>query len=426
MRGMIVVCCSLLGALALSIPSGARAQQPLAEFLAAAQTRPLDVRAARAALEHSRGRAEQARGRLLPSISAQGTYARNEYPLIFEVMGTQLTIQQVDQVDASFSAGVAVLDLGGWASFFAAEAATTAAERRAEGSVLDAEELVVALWYQLVASRHVVEAARQTLETASQLLGSTEQRVSAGTAPAVEALRAEAEVRRSRQSVAEAELDVVLTERSLRDATFLEPTPELVELDDDLHPEPPLERFLRAVEEHPRVRAGRAEVSSAGRALGAAWLALAPRIDAIFTERVTNAPGFAMTTLWSLRLTATWRLDFVTPAIIGTQRAIEQETRIRLDQTRQQTESRIFDAWHRVRALRHRAEASTAEVALRERALVDVRSRAEVGLATQLDVIAAQRDVFASRVAHISAIASLRAARALLRIRSGVHREGIR
>ncbi len=281
------------------------------------------------------------------------------------------------------------------------------------------------LWYQLVASRQLIEAAARTLETAQQNLETARARVEVGAAPQLEQARAEAEMQRAQQNLAEAQLGAVLAARNLQNATFVTPTTRMVELEDDLHPEPPLSHFMPGATDHPLVRAARADALAADRRVHAAWFSLAPTIAGTFNERVTNAAGFAGNTLWYLTLTATWQLDFVRPAAIGTQNAVAEQARIALEQAEQQIQTGIFESWQRVQTQRVRAEAAQAQVIAAQRAFDDARARFDAGAATQLDVISAQRDLFSAQVSYISAIADLRVARDLLRIRSGIEMGGI-
>src|SRR5690606_1864298 len=127
----------------------------------------------------------------------------------------QLVIQQLNQLDATFSAGIAIVDLSAWADFLAAEASVAAADHRVEDAERVTAEEVVMRWYQLVASRQLVRAARETLITAQEILLDLSERVAAGTTPVLDEVRARAEVRRAEQSLADAELQAVLAERDL-------------------------------------------------------------------------------------------------------------------------------------------------------------------------------------------------------------------
>lgn len=413
-RGVVIATCLAL------MPGAVAAQQPLSEFLTAAEAGNLDLRAARAALSQTRSQVDEARARLLPAASATGTYTRNEHEIVVGIGDLQAVISPHDQFDAYFTIAVPILDLSAWAGFLAAEAAADAAAGRTEYTAREARASVVVLWHQLVGARMVVGAAERSLAVAEQSRDHAQARVEVGAAPQLELDRAEAEVQRARQALMEAQLNATLAARNLQNATGLVPSDRVVQLDDDLAPEPELERYLAQVEQHPLIQAARAESLAAERGEHAAWLSLAPTISGQFTERMTNASGFGPKNQWAAGITATWSLDFGRPAAINTQGAAAERARIGLEQARQQVETQIFEAWQRVATARARAEAAQAALTAMRRASEDARASFETGAATQLDVIQTERDLFAAEVQHIQAIADLRVARAVLRIRSGV------
>src|SRR5690606_12405966 len=108
------------------------------------------------------------------------------------------------------------------------------------------------------------------------------------------------------------------------------------------------------------------------------------------------------------------------PARIGTATAALEGAEVRAERAVQQVETAIFEAWQRVEASRASAEAAIAALEASRRAAADARARYEAGAGTQLEQIQAERDLFQAEVAHIQAIANLRVARAVLRIRSGM------
>lgn len=414
---------ALLGLMTL-VPSVALAQQPLSEFLEAADQGNLSLQAARAALSQSRGQVDQARARLLPSLNAVGSYTRNEHEVVIQIPRDgevqDAVITPYDQLDARFTLTVPLLDLSGWASFFSAEASADATADRTDNAEREAKATVVLLWHQLVGSRMVASAAERSLAVAEQSRDNAAARVEVGVSPQLELDRAEAEVQRARQALVEAQLGATLAARNLRNATGLEPSNREVQLTDDLAPEPELDRYLAELEQHPLVRAARMDTVAAERGEHAAWLSLAPVISGQLMERLTNAAGFGPSNLWTASITATWQLDFGRPAAIGTSGAIAEQARIGLEQAQQQVETQIFESWQRVASARARAEAAEAAFAASRRASEDARASFDTGAATQLDLIQAERDLFSSEVSHIQAIADLRVARALLRIRSGI------
>jgi outer membrane protein TolC len=416
----------LFTSLAVALP--ASAQQPLEEFLRSARTGNFELQAQRASVAQARSVVDEARARLLPSANASGTYTRNEREVVVRLpnpedptMPREAVLTPYDQLEARITLVAPLIDLSGWASFFAAEAAADAVDLREDDIDRDVRTGIVVLWHQLVASRMLVRVANRQIALLEQNRENAAARVEVGVSPPLELARAEAELQRARQALAEAQLNATLNARNLENATGLRPSEGEVELEDDLHPERPLDYFMAEIDEHPGILAASSDVLAAERGEHAAWLTLAPTIGASFTERITNAAGFqGANDQWALGVTASWQLDFARPAVIGTRNAVAQLARIRRDQTRQIVETEVFESWQRVDSLRVRSEAARAQVAASRRASEDARARFETGAANQLDVIQADRDLFQSEILLIQADAELLVARIALRIRSGV------
>ncbi|MDQ3033961.1 MAG: TolC family protein, partial [Myxococcota bacterium] len=188
----------LLAALLLAVsalaPAVARAQQPLAEFLEAADTAALDAREARAALRQAQSQVDEARARLLPSFSATGTYQRNEFEAAFAGPAGRVVIQPYDALTATFALTVPLIDINAWSGFFQSEAFAELAEARLELADQNVEVAVVQVWHQLVGARALTQAAQRNLEALERNRVAASARVEVGVAPQLELARAEAEV----------------------------------------------------------------------------------------------------------------------------------------------------------------------------------------------------------------------------------------
>lgn len=397
----------------------------LEELVSAAHEHNADLRTARALLAQARSQADEARARLLPSFTATGSYTRNEIEVVFRTQapdGSMIsrTITPYDQLDARFVLGVPILDLSSWAGFFAAEASGDAAADRADLARDDVEVAVTQLYFQLVGSRAMVESAQRSLAVAEQGLAFVTARREVGVASAAEVARAEAEVHRARQMIQEAGLGVTLGERNLANLTGVELAGRaLPAIDARSGGEPgALEERLARLDDAPAVRAAAHDVLAAERGLHQGWLAFVPTVAGSATERATNAVGFGPSTSWTLGLTATWTLDFLRPAQVGTREAALSAARARLERAQQQARLQIEDAWHRARALEARLEAAEAVLDATRRATEDTRARFEVGVASQLELVQAERDLFSAEVSRIQALADLAVARETLRIRT--------
>ena len=411
---------SLVALLLLTV-APARAQQPMQEFVEAARAGALDAQAAQAALDVARSQTDEARARLLPTLVASAAYTRNEIEVAVQLSPERrAVISPYDQLDARFTLSVPILDISSWSTFFAAEAAADAAEERTEATDDDVEAAVVQLWHQVVATRAVLTAAERSLEVAEQARANAAARVEVGVSPQLDLARAEAESARARQIVAEARLADRLASRNLAILTGLVPTAGAAALPEaDLADPGELESWLAELERRPGVRAAERSRRSAELAADASWQTLLPVISGTGIERITNAAGFGPNSVWSLAITATWTLDFVRPATIGTRDAQLSSARIAEARALQLAATQIVEAWERVRSLIVRAEAAQAQLVATTRAAEDARVRYEAGAGTQIEVIQAERDLFSAEVARIQAHADLRVAREVLRIRSG-------
>jgi outer membrane protein len=403
--------------------SGAHAQQPLGEFIRSSSDHALDARRARAALQQANAAVELARARLLPSVQASAQYARNQYQVQFDNFlmpgGEPITIQAYDQASANLAVNVPLIDIAGWAGYFQNEAAASAVEAQTEVALENVHVAVVQLWHQVVAARALVEAARQSLAVAETARTNVGARVEVGMSSELDFSRATAEVERSRQVLAEAELQATLAANNLANLTGLAPSDQAATLEDDGREEGPLERFFAHIDDLPMVRAADRQASASSAGQTAAWLGFLPVVSGQLNERATNASGFAPDTQWTLTLNATWMLDYGRVANVMVQDAIATGADVELDRAEQQARTAIFEAWHRVRTAIVQRNAAVAAEAASERALRNATARFEAGTSSQIEQIQAQRDRFGAQVARIQATANLRVARAALRLRSG-------
>jgi outer membrane protein TolC len=84
----------------------------------------------------------------------------------------------------------------------------------------------------------------------------------------------------------------------------------------------------------------------------------------------------------------------------------------------------LHSDWQRALAARSKVRAARAQVEAARRAAALARERNAAGVATQLDVIQADRDLLQSQVNDIQASFELAAARAHLRLSAGLPMEG--
>jgi outer membrane protein TolC len=411
----------LASSLGLLAAAPGHAQQPLEDFLAAADTHSTDLREVRELARSLDGAAAEARGRLLPSASASGTYTRNEREVVVNLGPDRMAVlSPFDQLDARFTLTMPLLDVAAWEGLFAAEALADAADARTELAEDTVRLTIVQTWHGLVGARAVLDAANAAVLAAEHARSAAAARVEVGVAPAAELARAEAELARAQQARAEAQLAARLAAQTLTVITGLTPDDRRVELADDLAAEPAVDTFLAGIDALPAVAAASHDVRAAERARDGAWAALLPTIGGSLTERLTNAAGFGPNSVWALSVSATWTLDLVRPFAIETREGSLAAARTRAEEARLVAEAAIIEAWERVASLRERAAAAEAALAASARAELDARARFEAGAGTQIEAILSERDRFSAEVGRIQALAELRVARAALRTRAGL------
>ncbi|WP_242336776.1 MULTISPECIES: TolC family protein [Anaeromyxobacter] len=417
----------LLAALWLGVAGRASALQPLEEFLRGARSASPDNAEARAARRQLDADADAELGRALPRLSLQGQYTRNQFETTLELPGAaggppaRVTITPKDQLDGAATLDVPLVDLARFARIGAARTGARASGTQAAATELRVQALVSQEYFQLLANRALVGASRKALEVARASLSIADERHQAGSTGLLDVDRARGEVERNVQQLASAELQVALSARALQSLTGI--APELDgdrPLTDDLHEEPPLERFQPPDEKLPALAAAMEGREAAEQQARAQRLTLAPSLGASLTERVTSAEGLAgRDASWQAVVGLSWSLDLTTFAGIRAQDAAADVARAREQRARLAAHDDIHRAWSTVRSqiARSRSARVQSEVSARASELALERYRA--GAATQIDLLQAQRDAFGADAARIQADADLVNARAQLRLAAG-------
>jgi outer membrane protein TolC len=418
----------VLVAVAVLFAAGrASALQPLEEFLRGARTGSADNAEARAARRQSSADAEAALGRALPRLSLRGAYTRNEFKSSLQLPGeaggppTPVTLTPRDQLDGSATLDVPLVDLASFARIGAARSSARAAATQAAATALRVQALVSQDYYQLVADLALAASSRRALDVARESLRIAEERSRAGAAAALDVDRARAEVERNVQQVAAADLQVSLVARALESATGIAPGLDGgVALSDDLHEEPPLERFQSRDDEIPALAAAIDGRVAAERQATAQRLTLVPSLAASVTERASNFEGLAgREAYWQAVVGLTWSFDLTTLATIRSQAAAAEGARAREQRARLGVRDDIHRAWSTVGTSIARSRSARVQEEVSARAADLALERYRVGDGSQLDLLQAQRDAFAAETGRIQADADLVNARAQLRIAAG-------
>ncbi|MBX7100899.1 MAG: TolC family protein, partial [Myxococcaceae bacterium] len=382
-----------MGLAVLFLASGGWAQS-LGAFLQAAGQQNLDVQLSAESTRRAGAEKGQSWGALLPSLTASGGWTHNQYEAVLTIptgatTSNTVTVIPRDQLDAQLKAEVPLVDLSKWLRVASTSASQDAAEARGRSTLAQVQRQVVNAYYAHVSTRALLESAQKSLAVAQAQLDITRSRTSAGVTNTLEVARAEAEVERNTQVLADAQALVATSGRTLRSLTGLEPKEVPALAKDDLHPEPPLEQLESGLAQLPEVEAAQLDAKAAGRGFVAASLALAPTVNAQFTQRFTNATGFqGQSALYNAGLTFNWRLDV--PAGFGLQAQAAQEATAALnaEKARRAAADQLHADWHQAKAALSKVGSAAAQVAAAQRASSLAHERYAAGVATQLDVIA--------------------------------------
>jgi outer membrane protein TolC len=150
-------------------PRASMALQSLEAFAAGARERNPAALEARASLRQRSAEADVALGRVLPGISFDGTYARNQYSSEID-LGTlggpnrKIVLLPKNQWNGTATATVPLVDLANFQRIGAARTEAEAAARQLEATRLEVEAQVAQSYYQLVASVALVLDAERARE----------------------------------------------------------------------------------------------------------------------------------------------------------------------------------------------------------------------------------------------------------------------
>jgi outer membrane protein TolC len=414
-------------AVALALPLQANALQPLKEFMQSARQQNPDNAEARANLSQQQAQQDVALGRVLPGISAQGQYTRNQYqssisvPLDPAAPPQTIVISPYNQWNGSATVSVPLVNLANFQRIAAAKTGAEASAKQAEATGLQVQSTVVQDYFQLLANLALVVSSQRALEVAQTSLRLTQAQLDAGRSTLLDVDRATAEVARQAQLLESARLQVSLGARALESASGLAPDSlSPVPFEDDLHPEPSLDAFSPPDPELPPIATAMKNREAAEQQATAQRLSLLPSITGNFTEYGTNTPGFlGHNYYWIAGVGFAWQLDLTSIANIRSQDAAAGAARAREQRARLSARDAIHRFWNTVQADIANSQSARAQAKASEHAARLARDRYEVGAALQLDLLQAQRDAYSADVARIQSDADLANARAQLRLAAG-------
>lgn len=418
------------------------AQTPagLQQFLDASDAQNIDRRMSLEQREKAEAEYRQAWTALLPSLALQGSWTHNQQEVSLDmssalvgvlknfrlvpddvtVPSSPAVITPLNQLDAIVRFDLPLIDTTRWMRLLAAgESQAGAAERERVTRDLVRKQ-VVASYFGYAAALALLESAKKSFAVAEAQLKLTGIRQQAGTVTELELLRARAETLRNKQLIVDATSLVATTRRTLRTLSGVEPPDDVPLPLADLRAEPGFEELEQGVGALPAVRAAEHDAQAAGKLATASKLALVPVIGAQFTERITNATGFAgQAALFNTGVTASWRLDGPTLTGIATQAHGESIALLAVERARLVARDQIHADWQRFNGALQKVESAEGQVLAAARAAQVARDRYAAGAATQVDVIQSERDLFGAEFGQIQARTDLATARLSLRLSAG-------
>lgn len=414
-------------ATATAVPRPAYALQSLDVFIHSAATHNSDALESAANRDVYDAKQQEALGRLLPGINAKGTYTRNEYEVKFGLPESPtkvrtLTIQPYNQLDATLTLAVPLVDVASFLRFASVQTNSDSMESENLATALRVQAQVTQSYYQLLANDALVHAAEHALEVAQANLQLTRDRLHAGRAAALDEARAEAEMERQLQQLVEAKLQLSIAARALATASGVQPDLSHVDpLTVDLAAEAPVESFLHGDDKLPSIRAAVEAHKALEQSSVASRLALIPSINGSFTERLTNATSFVGRSHYYIAaINLNWNIDWSTIGAIQEADAQEAAGSAREQRTRLQAYDDINNTWNRVESAIARSRSARAQSKASADASAWAKDRYSAGVATQLDLLQAQRDAFQAEASRIQADADLVNSRAQLRYAAGI------
>lgn len=419
----------LLLILCVAAAGSARAEpQALQHFLDAAETKNVDARLL--AEQRARAQAEfrQTWMALLPTLSVSAGWTNNQFeaaatiPTGATTPPARLVIIPQNQFDGVFRVDLPLVNVPLWFRTLASDQAQAAAAEKEKAGKDGVRLQVTQAFFNYAASLKVHDAAKRSAQVAQAQLELIQTRSEAGAATELDVLRARAEVQRTKQLVADTATAIAITGRLLSTLSGLDAGPDVqTPAADPAEGHEPVETLVARVDELPQVKAARLDVANVNRLATAQTLALVPLLNAQFTERLTNATGFAgQVASYNGGINLTWRLDAPTFQAMEVQRINERSAQLGVERAQNTARDQIFNASQRLDAAQLKVGAAKAQLDAARRAAQVAQDRYAVGAATQVEVIQADRDLFGAEVNEITALTELASARAVLRLSAGL------
>ena len=376
----------------------------LDDALTRARTNNLDIRIATERLEEGRLLSKKAWGVLLPSASAALTWTLNdkaiEIPFFVpnQPEPVMVTLQQKTQLGANVRVNWPLLN---GRSIPLLQNAYSQVEYGEVSFLLMTRAIqraTILSYYNVVAAQRQVEIATRNLESARHHETKAKERVALGQVPALESVRAESTVAAAEQSLVSGQGALRMTRLALAvimgeggddqepptyEAT-LPPEPEEA-------PPPDLES---AHSQRLELRQSRLRLEMAERSVTETWMKFLPMVLATGTWMWSDTEGFSgRNTQWNLGLTLQWNFFEGGLTFWETFEREHQEkaAALEIEKTRQTVGRQVREAQVTLESSQARIAVAHKRVELAARAHEMIEAQYEAGLATQLDLLDAQR-----------------------------------
>ena len=253
-----------------------------------------------------------------------------------------------------------------------------------------------------------LELRRNNVEVLEEQLRQTRDRFNVGEVTRTDVAQAEARLAGARSDVSAAEAQLRASIGLYRQFVGVEPR--------QLAPGRPLDRYVPGsldgaieigLKEHPSILSALHQVDAAEAQVkvleGQLYptVALQGQVNQRYDQQLAGSNGVSATILG--RLTVPIYEGGQTYAQIRQAKELVGQSRIQVEQSRDQIRAAIVSAWGQLESAKARVIASQAQVQANEVALNGVREEAYVGQRTTLDVLNAQQELLNARVALITA-----------------------
>ena len=253
-----------------------------------------------------------------------------------------------------------------------------------------------------------LELRRNNVEVLEEQLRQTRDRFNVGEVTRTDVAQAEARLAGARSDVSAAEAQLRASIGLYRQFVGVEPR--------QLAPGRPLDRYVPGsldgaieigLKEHPSILSALHQVDAAEAQVkvleGQLYptVALQGQVNQRYDQQLAGSNGVSATILG--RLTVPIYEGGQTYAQIRQAKELVGQSRIQVEQSRDQIRAAIVSAWGQLESAKARVIASQAQVQANEVALNGVREEARVGQRTTLDVLNAQQELLNARVALITA-----------------------